>query len=72
MGHYISVVNEYNFQISYLIRSCPKGCCIDLVLKCFVVFSYLNLLGLVVDKFDIFAGVFLYIQFSPRAESSMC
>jgi hypothetical protein len=31
------------FISAYLIRLCPKGCCIDLVLKYFVVIIYLNL-----------------------------
>jgi hypothetical protein len=52
---YISIVNECNFRFEYLIRSCPKGCYIDLV------FIYLNLPTLVVDRFEIFASVVLNI-----------
>jgi len=62
---YISIFNEYIFRSAYLIRSCPKGYCIDVVLKYFAVFIYLNLLRLVADRFEIFAGVFLKIQVHP-------
>ena len=49
------------FRSAYLKISCPKGCCVDLALNYFVVFIYLNLPRLVVDRFEIFAGVFLII-----------
>jgi hypothetical protein len=51
------LMNEI-FIFAYLIRSCPKGSCIDLVLKYFVAFIYLNLPRLVVVRFEIFASVF--------------
>ena len=54
-----------SFRSAYLLRSDPKGCCIDLVFKCFVVFIYLNLPRLVVDRFEIFVGVFLNILVQP-------
>ena len=50
------------FRYAYLIRSYPKGCCIDLVLKFYVVFMYLNLPRLGMDRFEIFASVFINIS----------